>query len=285
MRSTPSAWILLAAACLVACAGPTGPGLTGEPVGLPPVPTARPTVPALPDPTATLRPRARWRTLLEPGSLPEVISPALTTPEPAAEVTSGVPIAGLAGMVGREVTVEGRVVATASFSAGFKYTLEDGTGQVVLLVWHEVYDACGDAARLNLGADVRARGVVGEYEGELRVQPRWGGAVEVRRGAGPWAEPRPVASLSPSDEGQRVMIEGQVVRTEELPSALKVLISDGSGEVLVFVWRNILERIPQNEALQMPGSRVRVVGTVTVYRGSLEVVPALPPDVSVLGMP
>jgi len=61
-----------------------------------------------------------------------------------------------------------------------------------------------------------------------------------------------------------------------------VFVGDGSGEVVVFVWRTVLDRISNNTALGTPGSRVRVVGTVEVYRGNLEVTPTLPNDVVVL---
>jgi DNA/RNA endonuclease YhcR with UshA esterase domain len=75
-----------------------------------------------------------------------------------------------------------------------------------------------------------------------------------------------------------------VVRVEGTSSAVKVFVSDGSGEIMVFIWRNVLDRIANNTGLGTVGSRVRAAGTVTVYRGALEVVPALPCDVAVLEM-
>ena len=190
-----------------------------------------------------------------------------------------------AGRSGEEVTVEGTVVSAASFSAGFKFTLDDGTGQIVLLMWHNVYDNCWDAANINLGAKVQATGEIGQYEGELQIEPGFGGDVKAIEGTAAWATPREICSLTGDDEGQRVMIEGQVIRVEGLSSAVKVFVGDGTGETLVFVWRNVLDRIADNTALGTPGSRVRVVGTVEVYKGNLEVVPALPNDVTMLGMP
>jgi len=190
-----------------------------------------------------------------------------------------------AGRTGEEVTVEGTVVGTASLSAGFKFTLDDGTGQIVLLMWHNVYDDCWDAPEINLGAKVRATGEVGQYEGELQIQPDIGEDVKAIEGAATWATLRETGSLTSADEGQRVMIEGEVVRVEGLSSAVKVFLNDGTGEVLVFVWRTVLDRIANNAALGTEGSRVRVVGTVEVYKGDLEVVPALPNDVVVLEIP
>jgi DNA/RNA endonuclease YhcR with UshA esterase domain len=187
-----------------------------------------------------------------------------------------------AARTGEQVTVEGTVVGAESFSSGFKFTLDDGSGQIVLLLWHEVYDDCWDAAHINLGAQVRATGQVGQYEGKLQIQPDFGGDVQAIEGAAPWANEREIGSLSGADAGQRVMVEGTVVRVEGLESAVKVFVSDETGEVVVFVWRNVLDRISSNTALGTPGSRVRVVGTVEVYRGNLEVIPTMPNDVVVL---
>jgi DNA/RNA endonuclease YhcR with UshA esterase domain len=189
------------------------------------------------------------------------------------------------GMAGQEVTVEGRIVDVASFSHGFKFTLDDGSGQVVLLMWHNVYDDCWDAADLNLGAQVQATGEVGEYEGQLQIEPQWGGGVKALEPAAAGTEPRTIGSLSGADEGQRVTVEGTVVNTEGLSSAVKVTLDDGTGQIILFIWRNVLDRIPDNAGLGTEGSRVRATGTIDVYRGTLEVVPALPSEVTVLQMP
>ena len=55
-----------------------------------------------------------------------------------------------------------------------------------------------------------------------------------------------------------------------------------SGEILVFVWRNILDRVQNNAALGIPGTRVRVTGVVQEFRSNREIVPTLPYDIVVL---
>jgi DNA/RNA endonuclease YhcR with UshA esterase domain len=177
------------------------------------------------------------------------------------------------------------VIDTASFPGGFTFTLDDGSGQVDMVLWHEAYDDCWDAPQLNRGAQVQATGEIGTFEGTLQITPPWGSAVQVVAPAAAQAPPRAISSLGPDDEGQRVMIEGQVIRTEGLSSAVKVFLRDDNGEALVFIWRNVLDRIPDNVGLGTEGSRVQVVGTVAMYRGTLEVVPTLPYDVVVLEIP
>jgi len=223
---------------------------------------------------------------LEPVSTPTLAETPTPTRSTLEETTTPVveltPIGAItADRIGEEVTVEGTVAGTASFSAGFKFTLDDGTGQIVLLMWHNVYDNCWDAAEINLGTKVRATGTTGQYEGELQIQPDFGGDVQAIEGASAWAIPREIGSLTGADAGQRAMIEGEVIRVEGLHSAVKVFVGDGTGEIAVFIWRTVLDRIADNTVLGTPGSRVRVVGTVEVYRGNLEIVPTLPNDVVV----
>ncbi len=239
-----------------------------------PTPTPAPTDTPLPTPTAPPPPTP---------SAPPTEMPTLTpadTPTPAVVVT---PIGQInASNIGQQVTVEGRVVEAASFSAGFKFTLDDGTGRIVLLMWHNVYDNCWDAAEINLGALVQAAGQVGQYEGELQIEPDFGGDVKALEGATAHAAARQIGSLSGADDGQRVMIEGQVVRVEGLSQLVKVFVDDGTGEIVVLLWRNVLDRVSSNTALGTPGSRVRIVGQVSLYKGNLQVTPTLPNDVIVL---
>jgi|YNPNPStandDraft_1061719.scaffolds.fasta_scaffold20395_3 DNA/RNA endonuclease YhcR with UshA esterase domain len=268
--------ILLTAGCGGAAQQATP---TARPVSLPPT---HPPEAATPCPTP-LPPTAAPSST--PSPTPTASPTTAPSPTPAATPTETVipltPIGMLAGMVGQEVTVGGTVIATASFSSGFKFTLDDGTGQVVLLMWHNVYDDCWDRAGLNVGARVRVTGTVGQYEGELQIEPSWGGGVQVLEPAGPQAPILHIGELSPAHEGQRVMVEGEIVRVSGFESAVQVVLGDGTNEIVLFIWRNVLDRIPNNTALGTPGSRVRAVGTVTIYRGTLEIQPTLPYDVVV----
>lgn len=266
---------------LAGCGRPTP---TPTPVSLPPTrPPATPTVapsptPVPPTPTATPRPRPTLTPTPSPTPEPSPTPPP-PTPTPVPVIIT--PIGQLPEHMGQEVTVEGRVVSTASFSKGFKFTLDDGTGQVVLLMWHNVYDDCWDARKINIGARVRATGTVGTYEGQLQVVPEWGRQVKAMQAAAPLAPARQIASLTAADEGQRVMIEGTVARIEKGESNVRLFVNDGSGEMLVLLWPNIYERVPNRERLDTPGTPVQVVGVVQIYKGTLEVVPALPYDVVV----
>ena len=222
-----------------------------------------------------------------PSTTPAAPPVPAPTPAPTSTIEPQVFSIGAvtADRTGEEVTIEGDVVAAASFSSGFKFTLSDGTGELVLLMWHEVYDSCWDAEQINLGARLRATGKVALYDGELQLQPNFGGDVKAISGASPWAPQTDIGSLGGGDVGQRVMIEGHVIRVEGLEGAVKVFLGDETGEVVVFLWRNVLDRVAQSAGLGTVGTRVRVIGTLEVYRSNLEVIPALPVDVIVLAVP
>ncbi len=272
--------VLAAAPVATPTAKPLTP--TGTATPLPPSPTPIP-----PTPIGTAAPFPP-----SPTPLPPTPTRAATfTPPPAPTQAPAhtptlfvvsVPIGELnSGRTGEEVTVSGQVVNTASFSKGFKFTLDDGSGQITLLMWQDVYDDCWDAPVLNVGATVRATGQVGEFEGELQIEPSFGGDVKVTAPGGPFAPLREIGALS-HYLGQRVTIEGQVVRTAGSGGGVAVFVGDATGEVAVFIWNNVLERIARNTGLSAPGTLVRVVGVVQEYRSNLQLVPVLPYDVQVL---
>jgi DNA/RNA endonuclease YhcR with UshA esterase domain len=236
---------------------------------LPPTDTATPAATALP--TSTPTEAATATATATPTEAP--------TPTPEFVRTQ---IGALPEHMDEEVTVIGTVVATASLSQGFKFTLDDGSGQVVLLMWHNVYDDCYAAPQLNIGAEVRATGDVGEYQGELQVEPRFGSQVKVQHAGGAFA-PQVAFNTLNGYLGQVVQVAGEIGNVSGTSSAVILSVFDETGAAPVFIWRTILDRIPKaNPALGTVGTRVRVVGVVQEYRGSLEIVPALPYDVEVL---
>lgn len=178
---------------------------------------------------------------------------------------------------GATVTLVATVVASASFSQGFKFTLADESGRAVLLMWHNVYDDCWDRAVLNIGARVLVSGEVQRFNGELQIEPQWGGGVQVLTPAYAWAVTQRIADLA-AVEGQRALVDGQVTAIEVGSDFTRLQLADESGGVEVFIWANVWQRVAQRDAIAV-GTPLRVVGTVGRYRGTLQLVPALPVDV------
>lgn len=245
------------------------PTPTASPTELPlatPTPTATPTGTPLSTPTFTSTPPPL------PTDTPSPTPTILTTP--MGEIDTG--------CVGETLTLRGQVADTASFSGGFKFTLDDGTGKIVLVLWGDVYDAVAEVAGLNIGATVRVTGEIGEYEGELQITPAGANEVTVEvSGSGPDTPRCEIGGLSIADVGALIEIEGTVSRVEKFSSGLRVYVADGSGEMQLLLWQVVADRVPDGDKL-IVGARVRAVGQVGEYKGVLQVVPRLPFDVTIL---
>lgn len=247
-----------------------------------PIPTATPTPnpSATPEPPPTETPAPTETATPTPTRTPTATRTPRPTAVPPTATPAPVPLANLPERDGEEITVSGRVVAAASFSHGFRFTLDDGSGQATLLLWHNVYDDAWDAPQLNVGATVRATGKVGQYEGEWQVEPRFGSQVKVSSPGGNYAPAREIGDLS-GRVGELAQINGTIIRVESSSSNVRLFVGDETGEIVVLLWRNVLDRIPNNTALGEPGTRVQVNGRVDVFRNNLQLVPAVPYDVVV----
>ncbi|MFQ6100013.1 MAG: hypothetical protein ACE5OS_02105 [Anaerolineae bacterium] len=84
------------------------------------------------------------------------------------------------GDVGRVVTLHGTLGPPDPFSSGVKFTLDDTTGTIVLLLWQNVYDSVPNTDQLAAGTQVTVVGRIDEYRGELEIIPQADG-VEVTR--------------------------------------------------------------------------------------------------------
>jgi len=232
-----------------------------------PVSTVLPTLPPPEAPNAT------------PTAVPApAVLPTLTPlPTPTAALTPRLitPLAGIsAADAGQTRTVQAEVVIAVSFSAGFKFVLDDGTGQITLLLWEDRYAGIGDRNGLRPGAILQVTGKVSEYRGELQLEPYPEEVVILERGDGPAAELVATGQLV-AFVGHAVAVQGRVVRLETFSGdSARLFVDDGSGEAQVILWRNVLELVPSD--LLAEGAVVHIVGEVSEYRSSVELVPALP---------
>lgn len=292
----PSRLVLIVALCgVVASCGTLAPTPTRPAPA--PTRTAAPTV--TPPPTATRPPAASARPTSAPTAVPEATVPGTaaptaeptTAPQPTTAATAPpaatatpelvlTALSALPGLEGQEVTVQANIVWISSFSAGFKFLLDDGTGRATLLLWTNVYQDCWAASKLLYGATVQAHGTVGQYEGEWQISPDFGGDVKALA-AGGLPALRQVSSLTAGDAGSAIAVEGTVTRSEAFSQGQRVYIDDGTGELLVLLWQNVYDLIPDKALLLAPGTRVRAGGIVEEYQGTLELVPQVPYSVRV----
>jgi DNA/RNA endonuclease YhcR with UshA esterase domain len=212
---------------------------------------------------------------------------ATKTPSPAVTKEStptSVPVANIITIgaltkdtVGQKVAVRGKVVETASFSAGFKFLIDDGTGRINLTLFGDVYQHVPNRAGLNLGADVTLVGNVAEFQGVLELQPNSGRDVTINSPGSSASVPvAPINSLKKA--GLLVAIEGTITDITGFSSGKNVFVDDGTGNVRVTLFNNVLAYVP-NAAGLVKGAKVRIVGK-TDFFGSIQVVPALGYDVT-----
>jgi DNA/RNA endonuclease YhcR with UshA esterase domain len=162
------------------------------------------------------------------------------------------------------------------FSKGVKYTLTDGSGEIILLVWQNVMEEISGRYDLFPGSQVQVMGEIEVYDGDLEIIPRKGANVVVLdRGDRPPIEERAAGKITPSDEGRIFAVSGIATRTES-DGWLKMWLNDGSGEILIFVPGRTVEYLPQGIAV---GCQLRVIGEVDIYQGVIEIIPRAGIDV------
>ena len=171
--------------------------------------------------------------------------------------------------VGRFVQLRGHVVLMEGFKGGMKATLDDGSAQIVLVLWDSVYSALDVPSAVDVGADVVVQGEIDVYEGELQIVPEGPADVTIEHPAPalPWVA---VADLRTSDAGRVVRLRGVLGKPDGFSAGVKVPLDDGSGTITVLLWSNIVTALDPRPA---KGMTVEVIGVVEEYRGELEIIP------------
>jgi len=114
------------------------------------------------------------------------------------------------------------------------------------------------------------------YEGDVELIPGHAdGVVFLEMRELPQVEPRDIGDLSEEDVGRSYEIEGQIVAVNPFSKGVRWTVEDGTGTIIVLVWQNVLA--PLSTPFDV-GTRVRVSGEIEVYKGTLEIVPAVPGD-------
>ena len=175
---------------------------------------------------------------------------------------------------GARVQIAGRVVAMGGFSGGMKAVVDDGTAQIILLLWDSVYSELPDPTALDIGAEIIASGEIHLYEGELELVPDRAADVEIVQAAPeiPWVS---IADLTESDVGRVVRLRGVLGEPEGFSAGVKIPLDDGTGAITVLLWSNIAVEVAPAPAAGLP---VEVIGTVESYQGELELIPRSPYD-------
>ncbi len=188
-----------------------------------------------------------------------------------------------AGQKGRFVTIQGEIASERAFKAGMRYTLRDGDAAITLVLFERVLKQSPGMDRLLPGALVQVKGKVDVYRGEKQVVPARGSDVTIIRPAPP-VPTLNIGDLKPMDEGRLVVLNGQLTAADSFSVGFKFQLSDDSGQIALTLFESVYNDLNRPEQVHV-GARVRVTGTVSLYRGALEIVPATSQRLQVLSPP
>ena len=182
----------------------------------------------------------------------------------------------------REITtLEGRVIEIWSFAGGFRLVLDDGTGQISVLLWLPVFDELPDRTDMDIGSLMRVTGELNEYQSEIQVVPLSGTDATIVEAAQLETTPTEIKSLTPADVGRRVLIQGRIIGAQQFSGGYRFQVSDGTGEIIAILWENVYQRIDNWTSAEV-GAQVEILGLVDLYGGVLEILPQLPHHVKIL---
>jgi DNA/RNA endonuclease YhcR with UshA esterase domain len=233
-------------------------------------------------------------------------------------ITSPARIGQLAERAGQWASVHGSVVKVDPFSAGVKFTLDDGTGRADVVLWRDLYDVISPTLELAEGAQVSVQGEVSLYRGAVEVVPELPADVTLVAAAPaptvaptpaapqptaiaatafptpqPTVTPRPtpkptlavavvtLGQLTPADKGKLCSARGKITAVIPFSRGMKYRLDDGTGKVILLLWQEVLDKAPDLARLTK-GAQVSVTGTVDFFDGDIEIVPRWWTDVQVI---
>lgn len=196
------------------------------------------------------------------------------TPRPTREPTAAPVARTIASLTQADkdarVIVQAKITRASEFSQGMRYTLDDGTGKIILLIWSDVLAKLSNRNALIAGAEVRVTGKLDVFNDTLEVIPENAKDVELVAAAViPTVVVRTIGSISTDDLDQNVSIQGTISELLDFSAGKYVTLQDDSGTIRVTVFKQIFAPIQDKLAI---GAQVSVRGKVNVFRGNLEIV-------------
>jgi DNA/RNA endonuclease YhcR with UshA esterase domain len=185
--------------------------------------------------------------------------------------------------VGHLAFVEGIITGVEPFSAGTKFTLDDGSGTVTMLLWRDLNESLVAGEQLVVGTRVQALGEIAEYRADLELIPQIPPDVAVLATGEPAASTRKLGELRPDDAGRIVAVRGVLRSLQTFSAGVKGTLDDETGVVTLLLWQDLYDALPGRERL-VPGAVLEVQGKVAQYQGNLEIIPQSPSDLVIAGL-
>lgn len=170
---------------------------------------------------------------------------------------------------GKFVTVQGAVAGTRKFKSGMRYTLDDGTGRVTLVLFDRELKQVLKRDQLGDGAIVNVTGKVDFYNEAAQIVPVRGTDVVL-------IAPAPVISPTAIRDVRKnttTLVQGEVVEATNFSAGFKLTLSDGTGTLAVTLFERMFDALADVNKINV-GATLKVKGKVEDYRGTLEMVPS-----------
>jgi tetratricopeptide (TPR) repeat protein len=202
-----------------------------------------------------------------------------------------VPIAQiLSGIITTPVNIEGKIVGTDNFTEGFKLYLNDGTGQIPILIRAAPYDEITDTVHMNTGAIVRFTGkpYLTPISQTIQFDVSHGRNVSIITPAPDptslW-QSHTLGEMSGNDFNATVVLSGTVTDVQpygnpEYGSGVLVVLTDPTGSQILRLRSVVATRVAAAGNLRL-SQRVQVVGHVKArQKVGLTIDVLLPQDIT-----
>jgi DNA/RNA endonuclease YhcR with UshA esterase domain len=187
-----------------------------------------------------------------------------------------------AAHVGQQATVRGRIEESTQFVSGVKSYVDDGSGPIVVWIPQGIYEKLASGAGWWVGSLVRVTGRVEQYKNETEIVPSDVQEIVIIDAAALLPGPIvPIGELSAARLGEQATVEAEIVEIEPFSQGIKFLLDDGSAQITLLLWQNVLDAVSMREQMVV-GAAIRAMGQVQEYRGELELVPGMGTDVALV---
>lgn len=187
-----------------------------------------------------------------------------------------------AGSLYQRVTVRGVIREDRVPYSGLRIlNLRDSTGEIDVTIPSGSLLLGGEFPDLGVGQSVQVTGAVDQYRGDAQISLGRASEILVLDEAIAIAPLRRIAELATEPGESMATVEGVISKIMPFSSGVKLTLEDATGAVTLLLWQSVYDTLVERDAL-VAGATVRVQGDVAEYRGDLEIVPALPSDLTIL---
>lgn len=181
--------------------------------------------------------------------------------------------------MGRKVTIQGMVReyrAARSETAPHSIFLEGGSGSLRVVYWGEVASSLGSQNTPKPGQNLRIRGTVDEFRGELQLKVTNARDIQPVKNEGATSYPAPsdfipLDSIGESHKGKEITVTGKIIDMNPSQDAAgdnKATLMDGAGALIILYDNHVAERLKGDLKLEM-GKAYEIKGVILEESGML----------------